>query len=70
MKQEKERTKEIEQLFRSMQEKTQKYQKYFAALETLPQVPRKPHTQVEYANSSAPRGEFKDARLESSRRRN
>ena len=70
MKQEKDRTKEIEEFFSAMQEKTQKYQKYFAALATLPQVTRKQHTQVEYANSSVPRGEFKDARLESSLRRN
>ena len=70
MKQEKERTQENEKFFRTMQEKTQKYQKYFAALATLPQVARNPRTQVEYANSSVPRGEFKDARLEPSIRRN
>lgn len=70
MKQEKDRTKEIEKFFLTMQEKTEKYQKYFAALATLPQEPRKPRTQVEYANSSVPRGEIKDARLESNLRRN
>jgi hypothetical protein len=70
MKQEKDRTKEIEEFFLTMQEKTGKYQKYFAALATLPQEPRKPRTQVEYANSSVPRGEIKDARLESNLRRN
>ena len=36
MVQEKERTQEIEEFFRTMQEKAAKYQKYFAALSTLP----------------------------------
>lgn len=70
MKQEKELRGEIEELYRFMQERAEKYQRYFAALVTLPQAPRKPPIQVEYANSSVPRGELKDARLESSRRRN
>ena len=70
MNHEKERTKEIEEFFDTIQEKTEKYQKYFTALATLPQVPRKPRTQVEYANSSVSRGELKDARLEPSLRRN
>ena len=42
MKQEKDRTKEIEKFFRTMQEKTEKYQKYFAALATsTPTAPEK-----------------------------
>lgn len=69
MKQENERREEVEDFFRAMQEKTAKYQKYFAALATLPQEPRKPRTQVEYANSSVPRGEIKNARLEPNLRR-
>ena len=69
MKQEKERTKEVEEFFRTIQEKTAKYQKYFAALATLPQEPRKPRTQVEYANSSVSRGEIENARLEPNLRR-
>ena len=70
MKHEDTRLEEFEAFFHTMQEKTGKYQKYFAALATLPQGSRKPPTQVEYSNSSVPRGEFKNARLESSRRRN
>ena len=70
MKHENTRREEVEEFFQTMQEKTEKYQKYFTALATLPQEPRKPLTQVEYANSSVPRGEIVDARLEPSLRRN
>lgn len=61
MKQEKDRTKEIEKFFRTMQEKTEKYQKYFAALATLPQPPPKKRPYAQYGDSSVLPGESKDA---------
>ena len=61
MKQEKERTKEFEELFRTMQEKTAKYQKYFAALARLPQETPKKRPYAQYGDSSVPPGEPKDA---------
>lgn len=64
MKQEKERTKENEEFFRTMQEKTEKYQKYFAALARLPQETPKKRPYAQYGDSSVPPGEPKDARLE------
>ena len=54
MKREKERTKEIEEFFSTMQEKTEKYKKYFAALATLPQEPPKKRPYAQYGDSSVP----------------
>ena len=70
MKQEKERLGEIEEFFRSLEKRTEKYRKYFATLATLPQEPSKKRTFSEYSNSSVPRGEIKDARLEPDLKRN
>jgi len=64
MKQKKERTKEIEELFRAMQEKTEKYQKYFAALARLPQESPPRSAYARYGNSSQHPGESENARLE------
>ncbi len=70
MVQEKERTQEIEEFFRTMQEKTEKYQKYFAALSTLPSTAPPKIVFAESGNSSVARGEIENARLESNLRRN
>jgi hypothetical protein len=64
MKHEKERTKEIEELFHTMQEKTEKYQKYFAALIRLPQEPPPRSAYARYGDSSQHPGEPENARLE------
>ena len=69
MKQEKEHREEIEEFFRTLEEKTLKYQKYFKVLETLPQEPPKNNTLTEYGNSSVSREERANARLEPNLRR-
>ena len=69
MKHENTRPEEIEDFFRTMQEKTKKYQKYFEVLEILPQEPRKNNTLTEYGNSSVSREERANARLEPNLRR-
>ena len=66
----KERLEEIEAFFRTLAEKTEKYQKYFAALATLPQEPQKKRFFSQYGDSSVPRGELENARLESNLRPN
>ena len=63
------RTEEIEEFFRTMQEKTKEYQKYFEVLETLPQKPPKNNTLTEYGNSSVSREERANARLDPNLRR-
>lgn len=64
MKQENERREEVEEIFRLLKEKTEKYQKYFSALATLPQESPPPKTFSQYGDSSVPRGEVTNARLE------
>ena len=64
MKHENTRREEVEEFFRTMQEKTEKYQKYFAALATLPQEPPPKRVYAQYGDSSTPTGEHLNARLE------
>ena len=61
MKHENTRFEEIEEFFRTMQEKTEKYQKYFDALVRLPQEPIQKRGYSEYRTSSAPQEEIENA---------
>jgi carbonic anhydrase len=70
MKQENDRLKEIEEFFRTMQEKTEKYQKYFDALALLPQKPPPKRAYAKYRNSTLSPGEIENARLEPDSNRN
>ena len=64
MKQENERRKEVEEFFRTMQEKSEKYQKYFEALARLPQEPPPRSAYARYGDSSQQPGETENAGLE------
>ena len=61
---EEERLKEIEEIFRTMQKKTEKYQRYFDALATLPQEPQPQRAYAQYGDSTHCPGEPDNARLE------
>ena len=59
-----EQNKEVEGLFHTMQEKSEKYQKYFEALVRLPQAPTPKSAYARYGDSSQHPGEPENARLE------
>ena len=69
MKHKKERRENVEDFFRTMQEKTEKYQKYFEALARLPQEPSPKRAYAQYGDSSIAPGESENARLEPNLRR-
>ena len=58
---EKGRIEEVEKIFHTMQEKTEKYQKYFDALARLPQESSPKRAYAQYGNSSVPPGEPENA---------
>ena len=61
---EEERLEEFEEIFCTMQKKTEKYQKYFDALATLPQEPQPRSAYARYGDSSNHPGEPENAQLE------
>ena len=70
LKQDKERLEEIQEFYRTMEAAAEPYREYFAALATLPPEPPPPVTFIEIGNTSVPRGESTNARLQPTPKRN
>lgn len=64
LKQDEERLEEIQEFYRTMEEEVEPYREYFAALATLPPEPPPPIVYREYRDTSVPRGESTNARLQ------